>query len=119
MMLSNLSNELGVVLANVFILLSLRRIFSLRSYKNCEQKILDATIWIVVGSIFYFWSLLLFIPLYVAIMSVPVKGIRYYLIPIVGWLGLLFVVMAYHLVKEDSFLWFQQWLYGISFDFSS
>ena len=118
MMLSNLSSELGVVLANVFILLSLRRIFSLLSFKNSEQKILDATIWIVVGSVFYFWILLLFIPLYVAIMSVPLKSIRYYLIPIVGWAGLLLMVMVYHLVIDDSFLWFQQWPEGISWDFS-
>ncbi len=119
MMLSDLSNELGVVLANIFLLLSLRRIFSLRAFKNIERKILDATIWIVIASAFYFWCLLLFIPLYVAITNIPQKSIRYYLIPVTGWTGLLLIAVAYHLLVDDSFIWIQQWPNGISFDFSS
>jgi Family of unknown function (DUF6427) len=119
MMLPDLINELDMVIANVFLLLSLRRIFSLRSFKNVERKILDATIWIVVSSAFYFWCLLLIIPLYVAITNIPQRSIRYYLIPVTGWTGLLLMVMAYQLLVDDSFTWFQQWLDGISFDFSS
>lgn len=119
MMLSDWSNELDVVMANVFLLLSLRRIFSLRSFKNVERKILDATIWIVIASAFYFWCLLLFIPLYVGIMGIPHKSIRYYLIPLVGWAGLLLMYMTYHLLRDDPFIWFQQWLEEGSFDYSS
>jgi len=119
LMISDLRNELEVVLANVFLLLSLRRIFSLGSIKNVERKILDASIWIVIASAFYFWCLLLFIPLYVAITNIPHKSLRYYLIPLIGWVGLLSMVMAYHLLKDDSFIWLQQWSEEISFDFSS
>ncbi len=119
MMLPDLINEFDMVIANVFLLLSLRRIFSLRSFKNVERKILDATIWIVVASAFYFWCLLLFIPLYVAITNFPQRSMRYYLIPVTGWTGLLLMVFVYQLLVDDSFVWFQQWLDGISFDYSS
>ena len=119
MMLSDWGNELDVVIANVFLILALRRIFSLRSFKNVERKILDATIWIVIASTFYFWCLLLLIPLYVAITSIPKKSIRYYLIPVIGCAGLLLMFMAYHLLRDDPFIWFHQWLEGGSFDYSS
>ena len=43
-----------IIWANVFLLLALRRIISLRKDTNSKKKILDAAIWITVASLFYF-----------------------------------------------------------------
>jgi hypothetical protein len=118
-MLPVLFFQLNVALASLFLLLAYRRMFSLRSPKNTEVKILDASIWIGVASLFYFWSLLALFPLYVAIFMMPRKSIRYYLIPLLGGIGLLLIAAAYQLVVSNSLEKFAQWPRKISFDFSA
>ena len=71
-------SETNLLLANLFLLLSLRRILSLTSEKNLEKKILDASIWISIASLFYFWSILFFIILIIALFQRGIKTIRYW-----------------------------------------
>lgn len=106
-----------IILVNVFILLALRRMFSLQNPKNNERKILDASIWILCASAFYFWNILLLAPLFLAISLKSVRSIRYYLIPIVGAVGVFLVATAYHFLMGNSFSWFATWITPISFDF--
>ena len=117
-MLSGLINDPWVVLSNVFILLALRRIFSLQKTKNNERKILDATIWILLASGVYFWNILLFAPLYLALTFKAQKEFRFYLIPLVGASAIFLIATAAHFLKEDSFSWFFKWPDAISFDFA-
>jgi len=118
-MLLALIKEPIVVITNVFLLFALRRIYSLQSSKNTERKILDASLWIAFASYFYFWSLLLFIALYVAILLKPQKYTRYYLIPVVGLFGSFIIATAYHILRYNSFEWFSEWFDAVSFNFSS
>lgn len=111
--------EPKMVVANVFLLLALRRMFSLQASKNSERKILDASIWIILASVFYFWSLLLFVGLYVAILLKPQKVFRYYLVPLVAIIGIFLIATAYHFIMEQSFGWFVNWLGDTSFDFTN
>ena len=108
-----------IVIANVFLLLALRRMFSLQASKNSERKILDASIWIILASAFHFWSLLLFVGLYVAILLKPQKLFRYYLVPLVAIIGVFLIATAYHFLIEQSFGWFVNWLGDTSFDFTN
>ncbi|NNM23536.1 MAG: hypothetical protein HKO54_08270 [Flavobacteriaceae bacterium] len=119
MMFPDLVGQYSLVVANVFLLLALRRIYSLQSLKNSEKKIVDATLWIVLASVFYFWSLLLLLSLYFAILIKPRNHFRYFLIPLVSLLGALLIATAYHFVIDDSFKWFASWLTPVSFDFSA
>lgn len=107
-----------ILLANAFLLLAIRRIMSLRSDKNSSKKILDASIWITVASLFYFWSLLFFIPLFIAILQKPNTNYKQILIPFTGFVAVLMINTAYQLVINDSLLWFVKWQDAISFDFS-
>ncbi len=52
-----------VIFANLLVLFALRRIISLRTKKVMQKKVFDATFWICLASIFYFWSIL-FVGLY-------------------------------------------------------
>lgn len=108
-----------IVLANTFLLLALRRIMSLRSDTNSEKKILDASIWITVASLFYFWSLLLFIPLWIAIVQKRNVTHKQMLVPFVGFLCVFILNTAYNLLAFNSFSWLFNWRDTISFDFSA
>lgn len=117
LMLTQLTEAPKLILANLFLLLAFRRILSLRSTKKWEQKILDASIWIVLASIFYFWSVLWFIGLYIAITTKSQRQLRHYLIPIVGGVAIFLIATAYHFILDDSFAWFIGWLEDISFNY--
>ncbi len=107
-----------ILLANAFLILALRRIMSLRSDKNSSKKILDASIWITVASLFHFWSLLFFVPLWIAIIQKPNSTYKQMLIPLTGFLAVFLINTAFHLLINDSFTWFYNWRETISFNFS-
>jgi hypothetical protein len=107
-----------LILANVFLLLALRRIISLRSDKNSEKKILDASFWITVASLFHFWSLLLFVPLWIAVAQKPNSNYKQMLIPFTGFLAVIIINTAYQMLVNNTFLWFLTWKKTVSFDFS-
>ncbi|MDC8002368.1 DUF6427 family protein [Aequorivita todarodis] len=107
-----------ILLANAFLILALRRIMSLRSDKNSSKKILDASIWITLASLFYFWSLLFFIPLWIAIIQKPNSDYKQMLVPFTGFAAVLIINTAVQLLVYDSFAWFFNWREPISFDFS-
>lgn len=107
-----------ILLANAFLILALRRIMSLRSDTNSSKKILDASLWITLASLFYFWSLLFFIPLWIAIIQKPNSNYKQMIIPITGFMAVLIINTAYQFFVYDSFAWFFDWKKPISLDFS-
>ncbi|MGB3342639.1 MAG: DUF6427 family protein [Aequorivita sp.] len=109
----------NVLLANIFLLLALRRIMSLRNDNNSEKKIFDAALWITVASLFYFWSMLFFVPLYLALIQKPNVTFKQMLIPPIGLLAVFIINTAYQLLVNDSFGWIFEWHQSISFDFSA
>ncbi|MDN3723119.1 DUF6427 family protein [Aequorivita sp. SDUM287046] len=108
----------NILLANAFLILALRRIMSLRSDRNSSKKILDASVWITIASLFYFWSLLFFVPLWFAIIQKPNSNYKQMLIPFTGFLAIFMMNTAYQLLMSNSFDWFFNWNKPISFDFS-
>lgn len=118
-MLPELFSQPAIIFSNLCLLLAFRRMFSLQSSKNTEIKILDASIWIGVASIFYFWSIFLILVLYTALFFVPQRSLRYFLIPPIGGLGLFLIATAYQLLVNDSFDWIMIWPEKVSFDFSA
>lgn len=108
-----------VFLAQILILLGLRRIFSLTSSKNTEKKILDASLWIFAASFFSFWNLLWLIVLFFAISLRNHKELRHFFIPMIGLIGMFLIITAFYYLKDDSFQWFNEWLQPMSFDFTA
>ena len=114
-----LFNNLEVLLVNLLLLLVFRRILSLTSEKNIEKKNLDASIWITFAAIFYFWFILFFIVLFIAIIQKRSKNYKLILIPFVGFLSILVLATSYNLIQGNSFLWFLNIDRSISLDFQS
>jgi hypothetical protein len=108
-----------LILANIFVLLATRRILSLTTEKNTVKKIFDATMYITLASFCYGWAILFFMVLYPAIINKTKFNITYLFIPIVGFLGITSIAVAYQFVVTDSYSWLYLWIPERDFDMSA
>lgn len=74
----------NAVLCNFFILLASRRIISMRSLKDVKFKIFDASLWIMISSLFYDWAVLYLLVVFIAIYIYEPKGFKNWVIPFVA-----------------------------------
>lgn len=107
-----------IVTANIFVMLALRRIFSLPSNINTEKKILDASIYIGLASLFYFPAILFIGFLFLAVIRMNELNYRWLLIPFVGLLVMAVLTTVYYILIEDTIAWWILWVQPIAFDFS-
>jgi len=107
------------ILSTVFILLALRRILSFNSKKNIQKKILDASLWIGIATLFCFWSILFLLVLYAALIQLASKNFKLFLIPIIGMFVVFIICTIYFLYLDNNMYWFTDYENFISFDFSS
>lgn len=109
----------NIVFAAVFLLLAVRRIISLDKNTRVANKILDASLWITLASLFHFWSMLFFIPLWIAIVLKSNANYKQMLMPFVGVFMIALIAIASRLLIDDSLQWFLTWDKTISLDFSA
>ena len=57
-----------ILIANVFLLLAIRKIYSTRNPININKKVFDASFWILISSVFYIPTLYFFIVLIIALL---------------------------------------------------
>lgn len=107
-----------VIVANLFVLLALRRIISLKSRKFIQKKIFDATFWIAIASLYYFWASLFFIMVFFAILSFAAY-FKNWLVPLVAFLAVASLTTCFHLLAYDEFYTFSDWFQASDFNFSS
>ncbi len=70
------------IFCSFFLLLATRRIMSMRTLKDTKLKVFDATIWVLVSSFFYDWTLLYLLMVLAAIYTYEPKNIRNWLVPL-------------------------------------
>jgi hypothetical protein len=111
-------SQSNMLLANLFILFALRRLVSLHSKIDIKKKLADAAFWIGIASLFYFWAILFFILIIVALLYYSQNDIKNWIIPFVALLVIVLITVSYNIVIHDSFLSSDLVLPTISFDFS-
>ncbi len=109
----------NIIISNLLLLFAYRRIMSLNSGLNIEKKIFDASIWITIASLFYFWCILFFILLFVAVFQIGSKNYKLTLIPFVGFLAVIIILTAIKAILTNSFLWFLEIDTSLNLDFQS
>ena len=57
-----------ILIANVFLLLAIRKIYSIRNPININKKVFDTSFWILISSVFYIPTLYFFIVLIIALL---------------------------------------------------
>src|SRR5690606_3096972 len=104
------------IFCSFFLLLSIRRILSLRSLKDIKLKLFDATLWIMVASLFYEWAILYLILVFVAIYFYDAKNIRNWLIPFVAAITFALISIAILVLRNDPYSLFDH--YDFNYDFN-
>jgi len=110
------NSDFRLIFANLFVLLALRKIISLKSQLATTKKIFDAALWICVASLFHFWSILFLVVLYLGIVIYASNYYKNWLVPLVSAFVALMLVNGYELVVNNCFFSFHSTL--ISTDFS-
>jgi hypothetical protein len=78
-------NNLNILLANFFILLALRRLISLQSMKASKEKIFDASLWIILASLFHFWCILFLILAFISIIFHVSRDYTNWVLPFIAF----------------------------------
>jgi hypothetical protein len=111
--------DVYVVIANLLILLAIRRILSLRSQKNVIKKVFDASLLIALASLFSFWTILFFPVVFFGLFLYSHRRVHYWLVPFLGFAAVLIIVMCSSGIFKDDFFAFIQIPTKVSFNYNS
>jgi len=97
-------NNIDLLLANLFIVFALRRIISLSSKKSIKKKLFDASFWIALATLFYFWSILFFAIVIVALIYYSQNDVKNIIIHVVGMAVVAIFLLVYNVLFYDVYI---------------
>jgi len=101
-------NNANVIYANFFILLALRRLISLQSLKASKEKIFDASFWILIASLFQFWSILFLILVFISIIFHVSRDYRNWVLPFIALMAVAVIFLLISLIFHINAIEFFQ-----------
>lgn len=107
-----------MLVSNLFILFALRRLISLRSKKEVKKKLFDASFWITIASLLYFWSALFYVLIIAALIVFVITDVKNWIIPLIGIITVLIIVSAYMILMNVEINSILENKLEVSFDFS-
>ena len=109
-------NNIKIVLSNVFLLLALRRLISLKTLNSSKEKIFDASFWIFLSAIFHFWSILYIVLVFISIIFHSGKEYKNWILPFVSFLCVWILYIATSLILFDNYS-INKAVFQVSFNF--
>lgn len=109
----------NLLLSNLFILLAIRRIISLRSNKDIKKKLFDAAFWISIAMLFYFWAILFYALIFIGLILYRIVDVKNYIVPFIGILTVGVLSFSYMILTGQELMGYFDNLIEFSFDFSS
>lgn len=109
-------NNIKIVLSNVFLLLALRRLISLKTLSSSKEKIFDASFWIFLSAIFHFWSILYIILVFISIIFHSGKEYKNWILPFVSFLCVWILYIATSLFLFGNYS-INKAVFQVSFNF--
>lgn len=110
---------LDLLVANLFVLLALRRLISLHSRISVKKKLFDAGFWIGLASFFDTWALLFFLIIIVALIYYWHNDLKNLIVPFLGLSTVWIVYITYCIIVHDVFLRPATFQLYASLDFTS
>ena len=108
----------NIVIANFFLLLSLRRLISLQSLVTPKEKIFDASFWIFAATIFHFWCIIYIVLVFISIIFHVSRDYRNWIIPFIAFFAVaILYIMVGLIIGHDFFTHLTSEIYP-SFDFT-
>ena len=93
-----------ILFANLFVLFAFRRIISLHTSLHVKKKLFDAGFWLMLATLFYFWAILFFALVIVALIYHAQNDIKNAIIPFVGIATVFVLLLSYNIIVHDSFI---------------
>lgn len=109
----------NLLLSNLFILLAIRRIISLRSNKDIKKKLFDAAFWISIAMLFYFWAILFYALIFIGLILYRIVDVKNYIVPFIGIITVGVLSFSYMILTGQELMGYFDNLIEFSFDFSS
>lgn len=107
-----------LILANLLVLLALRRIISLQTLNEPKIKIFDASLWIFVATLFESWTILYFLMIYLAVIWYVNQDYRNWIIPFIALITVTILFYTYSLFYNIDLVEFWTDKYDVGFNFS-
>lgn len=102
----SLFNNVNLLATNFFLLLALRRLLSMQSLKETKEKIFDASLWILIASIFHPWCLLFLLLVFISIFFHVSNDYRNWFLPLIAFMIVtigFFVFLTFQDFDVESF----------------
>lgn len=115
----NIFMEPHILLAEFFLLLAFRRLVSVRSSKDIEIKVFDATLWTLVATYFFNWSLLFLVLVFATMFLYKKNDYRNMLIPFVTLFALSLLGFTYFYLTDQLYKVVQLVDFQIAFEFEN
>jgi hypothetical protein len=107
----------NLLIANVFIIMAIRRLISLKSNIDIKKKLFDATFWIGIASLFYFWSIGFLLLVIASLLVFALGDLKNWIIPFIALITLSILVTSYSVIIHNSFFDYMSYVDDPSFDF--
>jgi hypothetical protein len=104
----DLFDKPNLVLANLFIVLALRRLVSLQTLKQTKEKIFDASLWIFIAALFQFWSILFLVLVFISIIFHVSRDYRNCVIPFIALFAVCILFVFFSLLFDINSIVFLQ-----------
>ena len=105
----------SILVSNLFIVLSLRRIVSLKTKTNIKKKLFDAAMWICLAAIFEPWAILFLAVLFIGMLLYSVFQIKNIAIPFCGIIAIGILLVCYRLLLVNTFPYLDEFLPTVHF----
>ncbi|MGB1308255.1 MAG: hypothetical protein ACPG6B_05050 [Oceanihabitans sp.] len=106
-----------IILANLFVLLALRRLISISSNINVQLKLFDAAFYIALATLCYFWAIVFVLLIFIVLVFYANNNFKDWFIPFVG-LGCVFVLnISASILWNGDFLGFLNFNYNVDFKY--
>lgn len=94
----------NLLVSGLFICFGLRRLVNLQSRIDTKKKLFDAAFWIGLATLFYFWAILFFALVIVALIYYSQNDVKNVIIPFIGLALVLVLLMVYNVLIHDVFI---------------
>lgn len=94
----------NLLFANLFVLFALRRLISLQTNLHTKKKFFDAGFWVMMATLFYFWAILFFAVVIVALIYHSKNNLKNVIVPFVGVATVILLLIAYNIIVHDTYI---------------
>ena len=109
----------NIFFSNLVLLLSFRKIYSLKSGLNTKSKLFDAGLWIGISTILYTWSILFLVLVFIGLFIYNKITLKNLAIPVIGFLFPVIGFFTYHFYFDSTELFYNKLVFNYNLDFSN